>query len=99
MKILAVFLFAAAMSAQTVKPVLPVAKAVYPEYSPWAWTGTTGLLAGPRYATIAEKITSDGHYVFTLDDPNNEYRCYGTINTGTITITCVEPHEVAKESK
>jgi hypothetical protein len=97
-KTLAVFLFAAALSAQTVKPALPVAKpetkAIYPED---VWYMNSGTMVITRYATATEKVTSDGHYIFTVDDPNNEYRCYGTVNDDTLTIVCVKAHEVVKD--
>lgn len=83
---------------QAVKPALPVAnpetKAIYPEDYPW---GFSGIVTIQKYATTTEKLTADGHYIFTVDDPNNEYRCYGTMNNSTITITCVIPHEVVKD--
>ena len=101
MKTFAVFLFAAAMSAQTVKPALPVTKqetkAIYPAED-YLWR-TTVFLAIPQHASATEKVTSDGHYIFTVDDPNNEYRCYGTVNNDTLTIFCVKEHAVVKESK
>ena len=103
MKALAVFLFAAAMSAQTVKPSLPVAKpetkAIYPE--DYSWFNGTAIVTkyATKYATATEKVTADGHYIFTVDDPNDEYRCYGTVNNDTLTIICIKPHEVAKEKE
>jgi hypothetical protein len=29
-----------------------------------------------KFAEWSEKITKDGHFVMTFDDPNNEWRCW-----------------------
>jgi len=57
-------------------------------------TGTISIM--PRYATFTDKITKDGHYVATLDDPNNEWRCsvasaYNDGEPRVVTIVCVRP--------
>jgi hypothetical protein len=67
-------------------------------------TSHVAILANPPQATYTEKITKDGHYVVTFDDPNNEFRCYVTANSeknrweiGTFTVVCTRPHAVPWE--
>jgi hypothetical protein len=41
---------------------------------PYTVTSPTAFI-NPPTARWSDKITKDGHYVATMDDPNNEYRC------------------------
>ena len=83
MKSLVIFLFAAALSAQTVKPALPVAKpdtkAIYTQDYPLVTAGTFTIW---KYATATDKLTADGHgsrwqtrYALCLERRMSQYPC------------------------
>lgn len=69
----------------------------------------TTAMSGPLPATWEDKITRDGHYVATLDDPNNEFRCdvvsYVDTNPNnafesginSFTVVCTKKREPKKE--
>jgi hypothetical protein len=64
---------------------------------PYTSTGTSWK----EPAKMSERVTKDGHYMFTVDDPNNEWRCYlvssMTAEPSAMQIVCARPHEVKKE--
>jgi hypothetical protein len=58
------------------------------------WTVPIAQVAAWReQASFTDMITRDGHYVATLDDPNNEWRC-GILENGqdpsALTIVCIK---------
>jgi hypothetical protein len=61
------------------------------------------MVSGAASQTATDKITKHGHYVFTVDDPNNEWRCQVvSVDTqrwsaSAFTIVCVKPHTVTDE--
>jgi hypothetical protein len=60
---------------------------------------TTTTYTITKYAEVTEIVTKDGHYKWTLDDPNNEYRCQVTSvrQDDNVTVVCLKPHDVPKE--
>jgi hypothetical protein len=69
-----------------------------------ATTSSVYVIQNPPRASYSEKVTKDGHYLVTFDDPNNEFRCHVTANTeqnrwevGTFTIVCTRPHTIPDE--
>lgn len=71
---------------------------------------TTAIINTPA-ATWSDKITKDGHYVATMDDPNNQFRCavasyFDTDPRNTFggditsfTVVCTKAHEPEHETK
>ena len=73
-----------------------------------AWIDSTTItLSVPvvrSYATGSDKITRDGHYIWTFDDPNNEYRCdaagfttFDGAGVTNVTVACIKQRVVDKE--
>jgi hypothetical protein len=64
---------------------------------------SSSVMVWEPQATATDKITKHGHYVFTVDDPNNEWRCQVvSVDTqrwaaSAFTIVCVKPHTVTDE--
>jgi hypothetical protein len=65
-------------------------------------SGTWVKAATSTPANVETRITKDGHYIFSLDDPNNTWRCYfnsvgnGGLVVDTITVTCVNAKKLEK---
>lgn len=36
---------------------------------------TIAVAAWPEYVSWSDRVAANGHYVATIDDPNNEFRC------------------------